>query len=129
MKGRALTTGLLIAALSVTGLAQADPGGEHHGKGHWKHHDHGDHRHWDHHDRDRWKHHDRDRWEHHDRHDWHKGGYVDSRYYRDDRYWVRDWHAHHLHRPPHGYRWLHIDGDYVLAAVATGVITAIILGH
>jgi Ni/Co efflux regulator RcnB len=44
--------------------------------------------------------------------------------------WARgqqvDWHAHHLRRPPHGYEWRQVDGNYVLAAVATGVIASII---
>lgn len=128
MKHRAVTIGILIAAMSTAGLAQADPGhGKGHGNGHGQKHGHHDKRHYDkgHHGNG---HHDRggDR-DHH--HGWHKGGHIADHYYRNDRYWVRDWHARHLPEPPHGHRWLHIDGDYVLAAVATGVITAIILGR
>ncbi|MBS0334853.1 MAG: RcnB family protein [Proteobacteria bacterium] len=44
--------------------------------------------------------------------------------------WARgqrvDWHAHHLRRPPRGYEWREVDGNYVMAAVATGVIASII---
>lgn len=137
MKHRAVTIGILIAALSTAGLAQADPGhGKGHGNGHGQKHGHHDKGHHGngHHDRggDRdYRDHYRDH-DYHDRddhHGWHKGGRLADHYYRDDRYWVRDWHARHLREPPRGHRWLHIDGDYVLAAVATGVITAIVLGR
>ena len=42
-----------------------------------------------------------------------------------------DYRAHHLRRPPRGYEWREVNGQYVLAAVATGVILSIILnaGH
>lgn len=58
-------------------------------------------------------------------HDWRRGGRID----RDD--WARgqrfDYRAHHLRRPPRGYEWREVDGNYVLAAVATGVIADILL--
>ncbi|WP_353980396.1 RcnB family protein [Salinicola endophyticus] len=116
--GRRLTALTLMAALGLGGAAQAHPGG---GPGpggppgHARHHHH-------HGERGHDRHHEPAR-------AWHPGGRVADRYYRDDRYWVRDWHARHLREPPRGYRWLNIDGDYVLAAVATGVITAIILNR
>lgn len=82
----------------------------------------------DHHDQDQ---HDQDQHSHYVRHDdWHKGGRISH----DD--WQRgtpiDYHAHHLRRPPHGYAWREVDGNYVLAAVATGVIASAIIasqGH
>jgi Ni/Co efflux regulator RcnB len=60
--------------------------------------------------------------------DWRKGGHIG----RDD--WGRgvhvDYRAHHLRRPPRGYEWREVDGNYVLAAVTTGLIASIILaGH
>ncbi|MDL2191848.1 RcnB family protein [Cobetia sp. LC6] len=58
---------------------------------------------------------------------WKRGDHVSRAYYNDKRYWVSDWKAHHLSRPPEGHRWLKVDGRYVLTAVATGVITSIIL--
>lgn len=60
---------------------------------------------------------------------WKRGDHVSRAYYNDKRYWVSDWKAHHLSRPPEGHRWLKVDGRYVLTAVATGVITSIILGR
>lgn len=47
--------------------------------------------------------------------------------YRGDRYWVRDWRGYGLPSPPPGHRWSYIDGNYVLIAVATGVITSVLL--
>jgi pentapeptide MXKDX repeat protein len=40
-----------------------------------------------------------------------------------------DYHAHHLKRPPRGYEWRQVDGNYVLAAAATGLIASIILAN
>ncbi|WP_251975917.1 RcnB family protein [Salinicola avicenniae] len=123
---------LLVASLGLSGVAQANPGhGNGHGNGHHGggppgHQGHGGgHHHQAHHGDDHRGHGGRD----FDHHGWHEGGHLSRHYYHDDRYWVRDWHARHLSPPPRGHRWLHIDGDYVLAAVATGVITAIVLGH
>lgn len=57
--------------------------------------------------------------------EWHKGARINH----DD--WNRgetvDWHAHHLRQPPRGYEWREVDGNYVLAAVATGVIASVII--
>ena len=36
-----------------------------------------------------------------------------------------DYKEHHLRAPPHGHEWRLVDGNYVLAAVATGVITSV----
>jgi Ni/Co efflux regulator RcnB len=38
-----------------------------------------------------------------------------------------DWRAHHLRPPPRGYEWREVNGQYVLAAVATGLILSAIL--
>lgn len=59
-------------------------------------------------------------------HDFRRGHPVPS-YYRGERYRVADWRAHGLYEPPRGYQWSYIDGNYVLMAVATGVITSIIV--
>jgi Ni/Co efflux regulator RcnB len=58
--------------------------------------------------------------------DWHKGDRLPNEY-RDRNYIVDDWRGHGLHQPPRGYHWVGVDGDYVLAAVATGVIANILL--
>jgi Ni/Co efflux regulator RcnB len=61
-------------------------------------------------------------------HSWHKGDRVPAEY-RNKRYEVSDWKAHNLRRPPSGYHWVNVNGDYVLAAVATGVIADMLLNQ
>jgi Ni/Co efflux regulator RcnB len=90
-------------------------------------------------DEARWQHERRDerRWDHERRgHDvyyygargpeWHRGGRVPSQY-RDHQYVVDNWHEHHLAPPPRGYHWVQVGNDYVLAAIATGIIAQLIL--
>jgi Ni/Co efflux regulator RcnB len=48
--------------------------------------------------------------------DWNRGQRVDN------------WRAHHLRRPPEGYEWRWIDGQYVCAN-PDGVIFQITVGH
>jgi len=68
--------------------------------------------------------------EHHDDHappphHWTKGQRIE----RSD--WDRgqhiDYREHHLRAPPRGYEWRQVDGQYVLAAIAGGVIASVIL--
>ncbi len=81
----------------------------------------------DHHD-DRADHHD-DRSDHHDhpyvRHqEWRKGYHM--RHEDWDRGERIDYRHYHLRRPPSGYEWREVDGNYVLAAVATGIIASVV---
>lgn len=59
--------------------------------------------------------------------DWRQGGHIA----RND--WGRgrhvDYRAHHLRTPPRGYEWREVDGNFVLAAVATGLIASVILAN
>jgi Ni/Co efflux regulator RcnB len=58
---------------------------------------------------------------------WRKGGKIE----KSD--WNRghqvDYRQHKLRKPPRGYEWREVDGNYVLAAVATGIIASIILSN
>ena len=54
---------------------------------------------------------------------WQRGA-VMPRYYRD-RY-VSDYGRYHLRAPPRGYAWYRAGDDYLLAAIATGLIYEII---
>jgi len=54
-------------------------------------------------------------------------GHAIPQEYRGDRYRVANWHERGLREPPRGYHWASIDGNYVLIAAATGVITALVL--
>jgi Ni/Co efflux regulator RcnB len=72
----------------------------------------------DHHDQG----HDNHQFVHHD--EWKKGSRM-----RDED-WSRgehvDYRERHLRAPPRGYEWRQVDGNYVLAAVATGVIASVV---
>jgi len=79
----------------------------------------------DHHDAE---HHDDA--DHHDNHayvehkEWKKG------YHMRDEDWHRgeavDYRTYHLKRPPDGYEWREVDGNFVMAAVATGIIASVV---
>lgn len=60
-------------------------------------------------------------------HDWRRG----ERIAHDD--WDRgrpvEYRDHHLQAPPRGYEWREVDGRFILAAVATGLIASIILSN
>jgi Ni/Co efflux regulator RcnB len=48
-------------------------------------------------------------------------------YYRHSSYVVNDWHRHRLSAPPYGYHWVQTGRDYVLVAIATGIILQLLL--
>ena len=98
-----------LSAVLFTGLAiaQDDHRDDHHDADH-RYADQRD----DHHDA--YVHHREWKRGYHMRHeDWDRGQPVDYR-------------THHLRRPPRGYEWRQVDGNYVLAAVATGIIASAI---
>jgi Ni/Co efflux regulator RcnB len=49
--------------------------------------------------------------------------------YRNHQYVVDDWRGHHLARPPRGHQWVQVGGDYVLVAIATGLIANVLLNQ
>lgn len=49
--------------------------------------------------------------------------------YRGRQYVVDNWRAHGLKAPPRGHQWVQSGSDYLLIAVATGVITQVLLGR
>ena len=58
-----------------------------------------------------------------------RGGYLPVEY-RSSRYVVYDWRADHLREPPRGYHWVRSDnGDFLLVAIATGVIVDLLLNQ
>jgi len=69
--------------------------------------------------------HDNGRGNGHGHPDWRQGGRIQ----RSD--WNRgarvDWRRHHLRQPPRGYEWRQVDGNYVMAAAATGLIASILV--
>jgi Ni/Co efflux regulator RcnB len=104
-----LVCAAFAAAFAVTSVAPAfaQPGRDHYDRGGDRYrggdrHDHG------------YVHHNDWRRGHRMRHeDWDRGARI-------------DWREHHLRRPPRGYEWREVDGNYVLAAAATGLIASII---
>lgn len=61
-------------------------------------------------------------------HNFRQGGRLPSQY-RSKQYVVNDWRGHQLKAPPRGYQWVQTGGDYVLAAIATGLIAQVLLGN
>jgi Ni/Co efflux regulator RcnB len=58
-------------------------------------------------------------------HSWHKGDHIASADWgRGAR--ISDYGHYHLSRPPHGYEWRRVDNNYVLAAVAGGLVASVI---
>ena len=49
--------------------------------------------------------------------------------YRHRNYVVDDWRGHRLSAPPRGYHWVQSGGDYILVAIATGIILQILLSQ
>jgi Ni/Co efflux regulator RcnB len=61
-------------------------------------------------------------------HSFRRGDRLPSRY-RNHQYVVNNYREHHLRPPPRGYHWVQTGSDYVLAAIATGVIADLIINH
>jgi Ni/Co efflux regulator RcnB len=57
-----------------------------------------------------------------------RGGYV-SQQYRDHRYVVNDWRGSNLYQPQRGYHWVQAGNDYLLVAIATGLIAQVLLNQ
>jgi Ni/Co efflux regulator RcnB len=128
MKLRTLPTLLAALALSLPVLSMAQ---DHHDND--RHDDHGNsaqHRHMPS-PRADWNH---DGYRHDDyrgagpRHEFYRGGRLPAEY-RGRTYVVNDWRGHNLSAPPRGYHWVQSGSDYVLAAVATGVILDVLLSN
>ena len=106
---------LLIGAIALSLLAGsaavAQPNGRGHDQGHGNQSNNGQHAGWG-----------RD---YGSNHHWRRGQRVG---YND---WnsapVVDYRQHHLRQPPRGYEWRESNGQYILAAVATGLIASIII--
>jgi Ni/Co efflux regulator RcnB len=61
-------------------------------------------------------------------HSYRRGDRLPARY-RNHQYVVNNYREHHLRPPPRGYHWVQTGSDYVLAAIATGVIADLIINH
>jgi Ni/Co efflux regulator RcnB len=72
------------------------------------------------------------------RHPGERGAGPDHNFYRGARLPARDhnryavvddWRGHRLNQPPRGYHWVQTGGDYVLVAIATGIILQLMLNN
>lgn len=132
-----LAGGLLLTSAA----AMADPPQHHRGQSSHKDRGHhgDDHGKYDRHDngfsRDRYGEHDshghyyvvHDRGRHEG---WYKKGGRVPVEYRSSRYIVTDWRTYHLRQPPRGYAWVRSDNnEYLLIAIATGIIADILLSQ
>jgi Ni/Co efflux regulator RcnB len=57
-----------------------------------------------------------------------RGGYIPYEY-RNRQYVVVQPHQHRLSAPPRGHQWVQVGSDYVLIAIATGLIANLILNN
>jgi Ni/Co efflux regulator RcnB len=60
-------------------------------------------------------------------HNWRRGGRIEQNDWQRGQH--VDYRAHHLRRPGRGQEWREVDGNYVLAAAATGLILGIAASH
>jgi hypothetical protein len=58
-------------------------------------------------------------------HDWRQGDRIGQNDWNSAT--PVDYRSHHLRQPPNGYAWRESNGQFVLAAVTTGVIASIVL--
>lgn len=80
----------------------------------------------DHHDdRDRHDQYHHDQYVRHD--DWKRGRHIRHEDWDRGRH-IDNWRARHLRRPPAGYEWRELDGQYVLANT-DGVIFQVVIPH
>lgn len=57
-------------------------------------------------------------------------GYRYSHYYGGPTVVVRDYDRYHVRRPPRGYHWVRDDrGNLLMVAIATGIITDLLINH
>lgn len=61
-------------------------------------------------------------------HEYYRGDRLPMEY-RHRNYVVDDWRGHRLSAPPRGYHWVQSGGDYILIAIATGIIAQLLLGQ
>lgn len=57
-------------------------------------------------------------------------GYRYSNYYGGRTYVINDYDRYHVRHPPRGYHWVRDDrGNLIMVAIATGIITDLLLNH
>ena len=123
MKIKTLVSALIAVSLASSGLAFAQGRGERNDRNHDERYDRGNGRQYDH----RGYAGQDERGAGPD-HQFHRGERM-PREFRSSHYVVDDWRGHHLSAPPRGYHWVQTGGDYVLIAIASGIIAQLLLGR
>jgi len=59
---------------------------------------------------------------------YHRGGRIPTEY-RNRQYVANNWRDHRLNAPPRGQQWVQVGSDYVLIAIATGIIAQLVLSQ
>ena len=145
MKRLFAATALALSLIGgVVTTAQADHrdhdryDSRHDNRNDWRRNDHRDDRRYDRRDWDRYygfRHHDGRRYQYgryvrpsgYYYRSWRYGDHLPRGYY-SRRYIVNDYQAYRLRPPPHGYHYVRVDNDVVLAAIASGVVVSAIYG-
>ncbi|MBE0622715.1 MAG: RcnB family protein [Burkholderiales bacterium] len=122
MKTKTVVSAILAMSLATAGIAFGQDRGDRNDRGRKEHVQRAD-------QQDR-RHNDRRRDERGagPYHAFHRGDRLPAQY-RHRNYVVNDWRGHHLSAPPRGYHWVQTGGDYVLVAVATGIILQLLLNN
>ncbi len=143
MKTKLIASALIALSMAASGSAFAqrnDHGNDHNGRNDQSYQRDNDHRDNDRHDNGRYDNDRRDnardarQYRRDDnrgggpRHDLRRGQRLNQEY-RGNRYVVSDWRARHLSAPPRGHQWVQAGNDYVLAAIATGIIAQVLLSN
>lgn len=56
-----------------------------------------------------------------------RGAYLPHEY-RNHGYYVNDWRSHRgLYAPPYGHQWVNVGGEFLLVALATGIIANLLI--
>jgi Ni/Co efflux regulator RcnB len=123
----AVTASVFAAALSVGASAQNHQDNDHHDNGGPPQHNGGPPQQHNNgqpqHNGGPPQHYDNNHYVHHT--DWHKGARMaPNDWNRGDRI---DYRQYHLAPPRQGYEWRRVDGNYVMAAVATGLVASLIV--
>ena len=152
-----LTAALAAATLGMAGTASADDDRRHGPRGEFRAEQRHDHRApgWDDRRDGRWDNRRDDRWDdrrferhggytvqrdvrivHEHRYGpraggprWHRGGYVPRDVWQHRRVSVNHQHHPRLYAAPRGHQWVQVDGEFLLVAVATGLIANVILNR
>jgi len=122
MNSRAVISAIMAMSLATGGAAFGQDRGERHDRGHEKQVQRGGQQNRGHNEERR------DERGAGPNHAFHKGDRLPPEY-RHRNYVVDDWREHRLSAPPRGYHWVQVGGDYVLVAVATGIILDLLLNH